>query len=234
MNSEEQALNIQKILDRGPMAVAKAYQDIVNKIRGGEILTPAEVKSFSLLEKKLQSSKNEETSIVDSMDKVARHFGKSLRQVQRWAQKGMPVLSGGRYDIKQIEAWRRLKKGGRGPAAGNDPRSQGQPDLVAEGDKDFWDMRSKKAQALQREIDLRKCRGEMVDLAEVEQLFAGRAAVYKQSILGLEPFILALLPDEERRAKAGEVRRRLWDAVVNITRPLPEKFSAGFGKPMNE
>jgi hypothetical protein len=70
----------------------------------------------------------------------------------------------------------------------------------------------------------------LVELVEVEQLFAGRAAVYKQSVLGLEPFILALLPDEERRAKAGEVRRRLREAVENITRPLPEKFSVAAGQ----
>ena len=121
--NEEQSLNIDKILALGPMAAAKAYQDILKKIKAGEILSPAEVKSFDLLEKKLQdrSREGEDGSIVDSMDKVRRHFGKSLRQVQRWAVKGMPVLPGGRYDLLQIEAWRRRKQGGRGPAAGQRP-----------------------------------------------------------------------------------------------------------------
>ncbi len=44
-------LDIENLLDLGPKATAKAYQDILLKIQAGEILTPAEVKSFELLEK---------------------------------------------------------------------------------------------------------------------------------------------------------------------------------------
>ena len=46
-----EALDAEKLLNLGPKATAKAYQDILLKIQAGEILTPAEVKSFELLEK---------------------------------------------------------------------------------------------------------------------------------------------------------------------------------------
>ncbi len=48
-------LDIENLLDLGPKATAKAYQDILKKIQAGEILTPPEVKSFELLEKKLNA-----------------------------------------------------------------------------------------------------------------------------------------------------------------------------------
>jgi phage terminase Nu1 subunit (DNA packaging protein) len=215
--NEEQSLNIKKILDLGPMAAAKAYQDILKKIKGGEILTPSEVKSFDLLEKKLEGSKaEEETSIVDSMEKVARHFGKSLRQVQRWATQGMPVLSGRRYDLLQVAAWRRLKKGGRGPAAASDPHSHGQPNLVAEGEKDYWDMRAKKAQAEQREMDLRRRRGELVERSELKELSIARIIAVKQGLKSLARSLPALLPipPEARREAEAIITERVRELLA--------------------
>jgi hypothetical protein len=153
---------------------------------------------------------------VYGVEAVAKHFGVTVRTVQLWVKKGMPK-SGKRYDLVACEHWRR--------------QQQERTDLKAEDreegeNKAFWTLREIKARAETKELELRKLQGELVELVEVEHLFANRAAVYKQSVLGLEPFLLALLPDEERRAKAGEVRRRLREAVENITRPLPEKFKA--------
>jgi phage terminase Nu1 subunit (DNA packaging protein) len=225
--NDEQSLDIKKLLDLGPMAMAKAYQDILKKIKEGVTPTPSELKSLDILEKKLQGPKEaeEETSIVDSMEKVARHFGKSLRQVQRWATQGMPVLSGGRYDLLQVAAWRRLKKGGRGPAVMSDPRSQGQPYLVAEGDKDYWDMRAKKAQAEQRELDLRQRRGELIERQEVEQLFISRIMAVKQGLLslsrGLPP---QLIHCKEEREMEGMIARVVRDLLESFSRPLPESI----------
>lgn len=229
--NDEQSLDIKKLLDLGPKAMAKAYQDILKKIKEGVTPTPSELKSLDILEKKLQGPKEgeEETSIVNSMAKVAQHFGKSLRQVQRWASKGMPVLSGGRYDLLQVEAWRRLKKGGRGPAAASDPRSQGQPNLVAEGDKDYWDMRAKKAQAEQREMDLRQRRGELVERSELKQLSIARIIAVKQGLKSLARSLPALLPipPEARREAEAIITERVRELLAEFARPLPEKFGSG-------
>ena len=225
------AENIEKMLALGPMAAAKAYQDILKKIKEGRILTPSEVKSLNLLEEKLQSGaveKGEDPTIVNSLEKVARHFGKSLRQVQRWAKEGMPGLSGGRYNLMQIEAWRKLKKGGRGPAAPVDPSRHGQPALIVEGDKDYWDMRAKKAQAEQREMDLRLRQGELVERKEVEQLFIARIMAVKQGLLslsrGLPP---QLIHCKEEREMEGIIARSARDLLSSFSRGLPENVGGG-------
>jgi hypothetical protein len=55
----------------------------------------------------------EADTIVKGLPMVSDHFGKSLRQVQRWARQGMPRLSGGQYDLTQIRAWLSNSKKGR-------------------------------------------------------------------------------------------------------------------------
>lgn len=226
MNEEKSpAENIEKILALGPLAAAKAYQDILKKIKEGRILTPAEVKSLNLLEVKLQSGvveKGEDSTIVNSLEKVARHFGKTLRTAQRWAREGMPGLSGGRYDLLQIEAWRKVKKGGRGPGAPVDPLQHGQPTLVAEGDKDYCDMRAKKAQAEKRELDLRQRQGELVEREEVEQLFIARIMAVKQGLLSLPRALPPqLIHLKEEREMEGVIARAVRDLLSSFSRGMP-------------
>jgi len=160
----------------------------------------------------------QKATVVYGVQTVADHFGVTTRTIQYWVKLGMPK-SGKSYDLVACTLWRRQQQDQAEKVV--DPDSD---DQETGGDKAFWTRREIKARAETKELELRKLQGELVELEEVEQLFAARAAIYKQSVLGLEPFILALLPDEERRAKSGEVRRRLREAVENITRPLPEKF----------
>jgi phage terminase Nu1 subunit (DNA packaging protein) len=222
------AENIEKILAVGPLAVVKAYQAILKKIKEGRILTPTEVKSLGLLEKKMQSGadrRDENSTIVNSLERVAQHFDKSLRQVQRWAKQGMPGLSGGRFDLMQIEDWRRIKKGGRGPAVGSDPRNHGQPGLIHEGDKHYWDMRQKRAQAQQRELDLHQKQKKLMNLAEVEALLAPRAMAYRQGILAMQTLAPEIglkygLPPEAVRAIAEMIASRGREILANMLRPV--------------
>jgi hypothetical protein len=225
-------LDIENLLDLGPKATAKAYQDILLKIQAGEILTPAEVKSFELLEKKLKGKTEEKPettsdSIVDSLEKVAAHFKKSLRTVQRWAYKhGMPSLSGGRYDLIQIRAWRDKQQGVRGPGRPGE-QEQRQWNLPEESGKDFWDKEGKKYQALVRQLEYRTRLGELVERAEVESLFAARAMAFKISMLGfarvLPPLLIYCTNEREIEAIISRVAR---EHLENICRPLPEKFGA--------
>jgi transposase-like protein len=161
---------------------------------------------------------------VYGVEAAAKHFGVKPRTIQLWVKKGMPK-SGKRYDLVACEHWRRQQQERSGSAPEPDAEGYEGADGTA-----YWTRREIKARAKTKELELSQRQGKLVELVEVEQLFAGRAAIYKQSVLGLEPFILALLPDEDRRGKAGEVRRRLREAVENITRPLPEKFGAAAGK----
>lgn len=228
-------LDTEKLLDLGPKATAKAYQDILKKIQGGEILTPAEVKSFELLEKKLRGKSEEKPeatsdSIVDSLEKVALHFNKSLRTVQRWVyRKGMPALSGGRYDLIQIRAWLDKHQGVRGPGRPG-LQEQKQWNLPEESGKDFWDKEGKKYQALVRQLEYRTRLGELVERNEVEALFAARAMAFKVSMLGFARALPALLTHcANEREMEAVINRVAREHLENICRPLPEKFGAQSG-----
>jgi phage terminase Nu1 subunit (DNA packaging protein) len=227
-----EGLNTERLLDLGPKATAKAYQDILKKIQGGEILTPAEVRSFELLEKKLRGKPEERPeasndSIVDSLEKVAAHFKKSLRTVQRWAyRKGMPSLSGGRYDLIQIRRWLDEQQGVRGPGRPGEQELK-QWNLPEESGKDFWDKEGKKYQALVRQLEYRTRLGELVERGEVEALFAARAMAFKTSMLGfarvLPPLLMTCANEREMEAVIDRLAR---EHLENICRPLPEKFGA--------
>jgi hypothetical protein len=223
-------LDTEKLLDLGPKATAKAYQDILKKIQGGEILTPAEVRSFELLEKKLRGKPEEKPeatsdSIVDSLEKVAGHFKKSLRTVQRWAyRKGMPSLSGGRYDLIQIRGWLDEQQGVRGPGRPG-LQEQKQWNLPEESGKDFWDKEGKKYQALVRQLEYRARLGDLVEWAEVDAMWASRARAFRQSMLGfarmLPPLLIHCANEREMEEILDRVAR---EHLENICRPLPEKF----------
>lgn len=161
-------------------------------------------------------------TIVEGLQAVAEHFRKSVRQVRNWRREGMPVLSGDRYDLVQIESWRAQKKGGRGPAA---PDGR-QPALVREGDKDYQDMRAKRAMADLRELEYKLRRGEVVERKEVEQLFVSRIMAVKQGLLNLSRSLPPQLSHcQEEREMEILIARAVRELLDDFSRPLP----AGLG-----
>ena len=220
---------IQKLLDKGPQALAKAYQDILKKIQGGEILTPSEVKSFELLEKKLRGKPEEKAeptgdNIVDTLQEVARHFVKSTRTVRRWIDGGMPKLTNGKFDLGQITLWVNKKQGKSG-GEGKPIDAEGESGGAGQG-KDYWDMRVKMAQAKQRELELQLRQGELIELTELEALLTPRAMVYRQGLVALEqilsPRLAAALglPPESMRTMNAAIRQATREILENVLRPL--------------
>ncbi len=171
-------------------------------------------------------------SIVRGLKAVAAHFGKSLRQAQRWARApGFPRLSGRRFDLLQIQAWLDERQG-IPPAVSSsshqaDPR---QPVLPEEQGKDFWDKQGKKFQAQMRELELRQRRGELVERREVEAMFVDRIMAVKQGLLSLPR---ALPPQLEHCRDAREMEELIARSVHNLlelfSRPLPEKIGGEMG-----
>jgi hypothetical protein len=168
-------------------------------------------------------------TIVKGLKAVALHFGKSVRQVQRWAKEpNFPKLSGRRFDLLQIQAWLDRKDGqvATKPAGLlGDPR---QPELTLESGKDFWDGQNKKFQAQRRELDLRQRRGELVERIEVEKLFVARIMAVKQGLLILSR---SMPPQLATCANEREMEPIIYRAVHNLleafSRPLPETLGAG-------
>ena len=171
-------------------------------------------------------------SIVKGLKVVAAYFGKSLRQVQRWAREpNFPRLSGRRFDLHQVQAWLDAKQGippaTRSPSHQADPR---QPVLPEEQGKDFWDKQGKKFQAQMRELELRQRRGELVERKEVEQLFVARIIACKAGLLSLSralPPQLAICQSE--REMEPIIARAVRDLLLVFSRPLPENIGGDGG-----
>src|SRR4030042_6057260 len=239
-----QMTNKDKLLALGPVAAAKAYQNILEKIKAGKILKPSEIKSKGLLEQRLQAppeAKEEsgppggtgtrgDLGIVSSLAEVAAHFGKSLRQVQRWRQKGMPCLSGGRFDLLLIQSWLDQRQGVRGPGRPG-PEEKKQWNLPPESGKDFWDKEGKKWQAQQRELDYRQRKGELVERKEVEALFVARVLEVTQGLEGLSRSLPPqLIHCRDEREMQVIISREVRALRERYARPLPKSLGEGSPK----
>jgi len=168
-------------------------------------------------------------TIVEGLEAVAAHFRKTVRQVRNWRRAGMPALSGNRFDLEQIGAWRAQKKGGRGPAAVVAPAAYGQGKLIAEGDKDYWDKEGKRYQAEIRKLDFRKRQEELVEVREMEQHIIGCILAVKQ---GLQSLVQVLPELEGKTAREMEpiFTRACRQLLAAFARPLPENLG-GFAPP---
>jgi hypothetical protein len=164
-----------------------------------------------------------ETVIVTGKAAVAAHFGVSVRQVRKWELAGMPGRVGRTYDLVKIQLWRDQKQG---KGAEGDPR---QAFLSPQRGKDFQDERKKRMEADLLEIQLKKRRGEVIELSELKQLAISRIIAVKQGLRGLARSLPALLPipPELRREAEAIITERVRELLVEFARPLPEKFSQG-------
>ncbi len=172
------------------------------------------------------------SGIVKGKKALALHFGKSERQMRRWVKDPtFPKLSGGRFDLLQVQAWLDLRDGKpRAATRAADPR---QPELPtgkeqhppARG-KEAEETRLKKVSADIKELELRKLQGELIALVEVEALLAPRAMAYRQGIVGLRrtapPMIAARLglPAEAMRIIEDILGRVGAEILANVLRAL--------------
>jgi hypothetical protein len=169
-------------------------------------------------------------SIIVGQKAVAEVFGVTERTVRNWIKAGMPKLSKRRFDRQQIQAWMDRKDGQvatRPAGLWGDPR---QPELPVSSGKDFWDGQNKMFQAQRRELELKQRRGELVERAEVEQLFVARIMAVKQGLLILAralPPQLATCSNE--REMEPIIHRAVHNLLEDFARPLPEPLGCGAG-----
>lgn len=167
-------------------------------------------------------------SIVKGLAAVALHFNKSERQVRRWVKDGLPRLSGGRFDLLQVQAWLDRRQGGRGPVPPEDPEAHGQLPLI--GDKDHWDKQGKKFQAQLRELEYRQKLGELIEVTTVRELLVARILAVKQGLLSLAralpPELASCHGEREMEAVIAREVRVLLEAY---SRPLPAELTARDG-----
>lgn len=166
-------------------------------------------------------------SIVTGIEAVAKHFGRSPRQVRRWLRDGAPRLSQNRFDLLQIQAWLDQRQGVRQPAGPGyiDPRQRSLGDAAPVSTKDQDEARYAKARADLKEMEAKKRLGELVELKEIEQLFVARILACKQGLLTLQrslpPKLIHCRDEREMEIIiAGAVR----ELLLAFSRPLPESL----------
>jgi len=175
---------------------------------------------------------SQEDTIVKGLKAVAAHFGKSLRQVQRWAlAPDFPRLSGRRFDLFQIKEWLDLKDG-KPPARARYEGDLGQPFLPAEPrGKEAQEARLKKISADIKELELKKMQGEVVERRQVEQMFVSRILAVKQGLLALSRSLPPQLINCESECEIEIIISRVVRGLLEeFSRPLPSHL-AGSGSP---
>ncbi len=164
---------------------------------------------------------------VYGLEAVAKHFGVSLRQAQRWAKlPGFPKTENRWYSLVAIGMWREEQKSAPKNAndEGQDPDDDGV--LPQPGTKKFWELEDKKFQAQTRELEFRRRQGELVERQEVEQLFVARIVAVTQGLESLARALPPLLVNKSEREMEPVIARQTRALREMFSRPLPEKFGS--------
>lgn len=146
--------------------------------------------------------------VVDSIGKVAAHFGVSARMVGYWKDQGMPWSPPDRYDLERIAAWRRAQRG----AAETDKQTT----------RGHWETESKRLEAQRRQLQLDHLRGRLIAVDAVVAIFRAHIAEAKTHLEQLPDWVLSIVdPQRERKA---ELRRQLDGRVRDILQALADSI----------
>jgi phage terminase Nu1 subunit (DNA packaging protein) len=155
---------------------------------------------------------------MKNSQEVAAVYKKAPRTIRRWLRAGLPRLSDGRFDRGQVDAWLEANQG----KAALRQEPEGEETLT-------WKGRRERAQAERHEtalekerMELRQRRGELIDIAEVEQLFVARILAVKQGLLSLARALPPLLIHcRAEREMEAIIARTVRDLLQSYATPLP-------------
>jgi len=179
-----------------------------------------------------------DSDTLGSLEDVAERFGKSVRTIYRWRDRGMPMMENGRFDVAAIEVWLQQKKGMIPPGVnggGGAGSGKGKHEGTGEGDggaqsggvdgvqgKDWWDKENKKFQAQLRELELRKRFGELIEFKRVEEEFVTRILSVKAGLLAFERSLPPeLIACRTEREMSDVIRKSVRALLEGFARPLP-------------
>lgn len=144
----------------------KRHLYLLEKTAKGKSLTPSELAELEKFE-----GKSLPPGVVDTQEKVARHFGVSVRTVQYWCRDGAPKTQEGWFNLQDIKKWRDEKEQqNRGPR---------------DTEKVEWEKRKLKAQAELAEMELKRQREELIPKADVEVQWVQRIQEVKKALMSL-------------------------------------------------
>lgn len=145
-------------------------------------------KSKKPSKKIIQKAKEQNPYVVDRIEDVADKFSVSTRTVGYWKRDGMPQTEDGKYDIRDIQEWRRNRKGRPGP------------DEEKQGELELWQTLERKQKALKAELEFKKLKGELIPREQVERGLIEASTVIKRSLINMPreivPKLLGLNPKQ--------------------------------------
>lgn len=174
------------------IARKKRYLHLIEKMHSGKPLSKPEIRELEEFEAEPLDS-----TVVKTMEEVAKVMDVSYRTVQRWKKDGMPVTTDGFYDLDAVQLWHDE----RGITDGEE--SEGRA---------YWDEKIRKYKAALLELELKKVTGELLPRVDVEKGQIARVMAVKRTFLALPSRLAAVLAMKEPR----EIETLLYDAVAEI------------------
>lgn len=144
-------------------------------------------------------------SVVTTIAAAALAIGVNERTLKTWLARGCPGEPGA-YDVDAIRAWR-IAILGRGESRGTDRAK--------------WEARKAKAEALTKELLLRKRRAELIEVEYACRLMARHAAEVKAHLEQLPDFAAAQVK------LATAAKKQLRDRLKKKLHELCEVFARG-------
>jgi len=174
------------------IARKKRYLHLVEKMHRDKTLTKQEIDELAEFEAEAAGS-----TVVRTMNEVAKVMEVNERTVQRWKREGMPVTKDGFYDLNEIKSWQNEREG----------NAQRQ----TEG-KAYWEAKIREYRAGKLKAELEKINEALLSREEVEQGRLMRIIAVKRSFLALPTRIAPTLAMKEPR----EIEAILYEAIGEI------------------
>ena len=194
---EEQNKQNPKIIE---MAKKRRHIHLLEKLQRGKSASPTLNKSEL---KELEQFENDPNSpgIVDTLEKIAKIFGVSVRTVTYWKKDGMPVTSKGKYNLEDIHNWRKFKK---------------QQKKISEKKTIPWDVRFREFKARTAELNFKRAIGELIPRDIVEKEIIQVSLGIKRLLLALPQQVAPQLVGLDSRQICNLLTARITEAIKDI------------------
>jgi phage terminase Nu1 subunit (DNA packaging protein) len=146
---------------------------------------------------------------AETLDEVAKHFGRKPHTVGKWAKDGCPALQHPPYDVEAVKEWRAYKRHGCATKAIPDEVKAGMArrKLAAQTKK-------LEAEAGLHALSLAYKRRELIDARDVEEIIRKQSLALRTELLALPRALAHLLvgldsPEKVEAKLTEEVRKSL-------------------------
>jgi phage terminase Nu1 subunit (DNA packaging protein) len=145
--------------------------------------------------------------MVRTYEEVGRYFSRTKRSIQNWANKGMPVVHEGLYDLHAIEDW-------AFNAELIQERPSGRGEETTAGTKAHYETEIRRLQAELKQLELDRKRGESIGIQEHERRIVAQIETVKRALLGVGRTLAPVLVGLEAREIQAMIDDRMREIIA--------------------